>query len=54
MTKKIILVLMVLSCMLIVCGSVSADDLVMDKDVKAVQFDTSCIELVEELSDDCI
>lgn len=50
MTKKSILVLMVLSCMLIVCGNVSADDLVLGKDVKAVQFDTSRIELVEDLS----
>lgn len=32
--------------MLIVCGSVSADDLVLDKDVKAVQFDASPIEFV--------
>lgn len=50
MTRKSILVLMVLSCLLIVCGCVSADDLVLDKDVKAVQFDTSRIELVEDLS----
>lgn len=49
MTNRSILVLTVLSCLLIICGSVSADDLVVNKDIKPIQVDTSRIELVEDL-----